>query len=164
MLHRSTTLWKIIRHLLNYKQTPLNSRYLRIYLVIAQESLLLTFVCFRTYSILMSDPFLLKVRYMADLRVHVSGTNRHVRRQHVLFLFRNRHIHDMINDILTEMVSESRTCSHVAELTSEIHVYPDYHGNRSPIADPTLRGMVSTDYTFAQFLCQSTVQCRCTCV
>ena len=52
----------------------------------------------------------------------------------------------MINDILTEMVSESRTCSHVAELTNEIHVYPDYHGNRSPIADPTLRGMVSADY------------------
>jgi FGGY-family pentulose kinase len=30
-----------------------------------------------------------------------------------------------------------------AELTAELHVLPDHHGNRSPRADPTLRGMVS---------------------
>jgi FGGY-family pentulose kinase len=30
-----------------------------------------------------------------------------------------------------------------AELTRDIHVLPDHHGNRSPRADPTLRGMVS---------------------
>lgn len=30
-----------------------------------------------------------------------------------------------------------------AELTREIHVLPDHHGNRSPRADATLRGMVS---------------------
>jgi FGGY-family pentulose kinase len=29
------------------------------------------------------------------------------------------------------------------ELTRELHVLPDHHGNRSPRADPTLRGMVS---------------------
>lgn len=28
-------------------------------------------------------------------------------------------------------------------LTAEVHVLPDFHGNRSPRADPTLRGMVS---------------------
>ena len=28
-------------------------------------------------------------------------------------------------------------------LTSDLHVLPDHHGNRSPRADPTLRGMVS---------------------
>lgn len=29
------------------------------------------------------------------------------------------------------------------ELTAELHVLPDFHGNRSPRADPTLRGMVT---------------------
>jgi FGGY-family pentulose kinase len=30
-----------------------------------------------------------------------------------------------------------------AELTRDLHVLPDHHGNRSPRADPSLRGMIS---------------------
>ena len=27
--------------------------------------------------------------------------------------------------------------------TSDLHVWPDYHGNRCPLADPNMKGMVS---------------------
>jgi FGGY-family pentulose kinase len=30
-----------------------------------------------------------------------------------------------------------------ALLCEQLHVYPDFHGNRSPLADPSLRGMIS---------------------
>lgn len=30
-------------------------------------------------------------------------------------------------------------------LGSGLHVWPDFHGNRSPLADPTLKGMVRED-------------------
>ena len=35
------------------------------------------------------------------------------------------------------------TAAFPAALTADLHVFPDFHGNRSPLADPTLRGMVS---------------------
>lgn len=31
----------------------------------------------------------------------------------------------------------------VSHLAKNIHVWPDYHGNRSPLADPTIKGMVN---------------------
>lgn len=37
----------------------------------------------------------------------------------------------------------------VAELTHDFHVWPDYHGNRSPLADPKMRGMVRTIFKYA---------------
>lgn len=31
----------------------------------------------------------------------------------------------------------------VSFLTKDLHVWPDFHGNRSPLADPSLQGMIS---------------------
>ena len=31
----------------------------------------------------------------------------------------------------------------VTELTRAFHIYPDFHGNRSPLADPEMTGMVT---------------------
>lgn len=30
----------------------------------------------------------------------------------------------------------------VSRLTQDLHIWPDFHGNRSPLADPNLKGMV----------------------
>jgi ribulose kinase len=30
----------------------------------------------------------------------------------------------------------------VSNLTKDVHVWPDFHGNRSPLADPNVKGMV----------------------
>lgn len=31
---------------------------------------------------------------------------------------------------------------HLEDLTRHLHIYPDFHGNRSPLADPSLRGTI----------------------
>jgi FGGY-family pentulose kinase len=51
-------------------------------------------------------------------------------------------IFDFLNKHLSKLQVELGF-GHLAELTGELHVYPDFHGNRSPRANPTLRGMIS---------------------
>jgi FGGY-family pentulose kinase len=51
-------------------------------------------------------------------------------------------IFDFLNKHLSKLEVELGF-GHLAELTGELHVYPDFHGNRSPRANPTLRGMIS---------------------
>ena len=48
--------------------------------------------------------------------------------------------HALLNERLDEL---SRGAAFPAELSRGLHVLPDHHGNRSPRADPSLRGMVS---------------------
>ncbi|CAB3982997.1 FGGY carbohydrate kinase domain-containing isoform X1 [Paramuricea clavata] len=50
-----------------------------------------------------------------------------------------RTVYEEIQSILEE---NAQGLEHYALLTKAYHVYPDFHGNRSPIADPTLKGMV----------------------
>jgi FGGY-family pentulose kinase len=53
---------------------------------------------------------------------------------------RGTSVYALLNERLDAMASEA---PFPAALTRELHVLPDHHGNRSPRADPSLRGMVS---------------------
>jgi FGGY-family pentulose kinase len=51
-------------------------------------------------------------------------------------------VYALLNERLDRLAAE-RGAPSPAALTRELHMLPDHHGNRSPRADPTLRGMVS---------------------
>lgn len=51
-------------------------------------------------------------------------------------------VYQLLNAHL-ELLSKSEEVSHLGELTKELHILPDFHGNRSPRANPTLRGTIS---------------------
>ena len=51
-------------------------------------------------------------------------------------------IFDFLNARLKQM-QDSQRKANISELTEEFHLYPDFHGNRSPRANPNLRGMIS---------------------
>jgi FGGY-family pentulose kinase len=51
-------------------------------------------------------------------------------------------IYELLNARLAAM-AENEKVPHPAELTRHLHVQPDFHGNRSPRADPTLKGVIS---------------------
>ncbi len=52
----------------------------------------------------------------------------------------NRTVYEVLNDRLEAL---ARNVDFPARLTRDLHVLPYFHGNRSPRADPTLRGAVS---------------------
>ncbi|XP_030385094.1 FGGY carbohydrate kinase domain-containing protein [Scaptodrosophila lebanonensis] len=54
----------------------------------------------------------------------------------------DKYIYQRLNETLPD-IAAARGLSEVCHLTEDIHVWPDLHGNRSPIADPTLRGMIT---------------------
>ncbi|XP_012055305.1 PREDICTED: FGGY carbohydrate kinase domain-containing protein [Atta cephalotes] len=54
----------------------------------------------------------------------------------------NKHIQQHLSELL-HVMAEQKNLQNVSYLTKDIHVWPDFHGNRSPLADPTLKGMVS---------------------
>lgn len=63
---------------------------------------------------------------------------------YLIFLFRGKpvHIHDFLNDWLNTYKTRDNL-PFVSYLTKDFHLYPDFYGNRSPLADPTLKGMVN---------------------
>ncbi|GLH03762.1 uncharacterized protein GBIM_09616 [Gryllus bimaculatus] len=52
------------------------------------------------------------------------------------------HIQTYLSNLLKDL-AKKKGLESPAYLTSDIHVWPDFHGNRSPLADPSLLGMVS---------------------
>ena len=56
--------------------------------------------------------------------------------------FRKVHIHDLLREVL-EHNRKNSDLENINYLTKSLHVWPDFHGNRSPLADPTLKGMVN---------------------
>lgn len=53
--------------------------------------------------------------------------------------YAGENLYAYLNSHLSSMVDPT---SPADLLTSTLHVWPDFHGNRSPLADPTLKGMV----------------------
>ena len=51
-------------------------------------------------------------------------------------------IYEELNNHVTALAERKRLES-VALLSQDVHVLPDFHGNRSPVADPNMTGMVS---------------------
>ncbi|GAA5941733.1 FGGY-family carbohydrate kinase [Sporobolomyces koalae] len=50
-------------------------------------------------------------------------------------------IFSMLTDILDQMVKD-KGVPFMSYLTKDFYLYPDLHGNRSPLADPSMRGML----------------------
>lgn len=63
--------------------------------------------------------------------------NSHPAYYRLIELSGEKHPQSFLNETLQELAS-----GRIEELTREIHVWPDYHGNRSPLADSSMRGMV----------------------
>lgn len=53
----------------------------------------------------------------------------------------NGKIYAFLNNFLREL-TDRKGLKSVHRLTTALHVWPDFHGNRSPLADPNLKGMI----------------------
>lgn len=54
----------------------------------------------------------------------------------------NRNTFLVLHDRLDQLTAEKRL-SHTSHLTKDLFIYPDFHGNRSPLADSSMRGMIT---------------------
>lgn len=59
----------------------------------------------------------------------------------MFFFVNSRHVFEYLNQQLARM-ADAQKLNSVHFLTKDFHVWPDLHGNRSPLADPTIKGMI----------------------
>lgn len=97
--------------------------------------------------VLLQDYWLLEAGQSATGKLLDHIINSHPSYQSLKTRLNQQSIHQEIDCILHSMV-ESRKCTSVSRLTANIHVWPDFHGNRSPLADPNLKGMVCSTAIF----------------
>ncbi|XP_017777333.1 PREDICTED: FGGY carbohydrate kinase domain-containing protein [Nicrophorus vespilloides] len=76
-----------------------------------------------------------------------------------------QHVQHYLNSLLVTMAAEGNH-DDICYLSEDIHVWPDFHGNRSPIADPTLKGAIcgltlSTTEKSLALLYLATLQALC---
>ncbi|KAF3329647.1 FGGY carbohydrate kinase domain-containing protein isoform X2 [Carex littledalei] len=50
-------------------------------------------------------------------------------------------VYELLNKLLASMAQDQKV-PFLSSLTEDLHVLPDFHGNRSPIADPKSKGMI----------------------
>lgn len=58
----------------------------------------------------------------------------------VFSLCSGKHVYSCLNLHLQHMSGDA---AHLEQLTAGLHIWPDFHGNRSPLADQTSRGSVT---------------------
>ncbi|XP_076440646.1 FGGY carbohydrate kinase domain-containing protein-like isoform X2 [Babylonia areolata] len=51
-----------------------------------------------------------------------------------------KHVFEYLNTLLETAAAQEGVP--LSRLSKDLHVFPDFHGNRSPLADPSMRGMV----------------------
>ena len=61
--------------------------------------------------------------------------------------FSDSSVYEELNKHVTAL-TEKRQLGNLALLSRDIHILPDFHGNRSPIADLNMTGMVSPYFHF----------------
>ncbi len=74
-----------------------------------------------------------------NTHTHTHTLHTHTLHTHTLHTHSGRTKYQELEEEVLKISGDQNSCF----LTRDLHVYPDYHGNRSPLADPELRGMVS---------------------
>ena len=73
---------------------------------------------------------------------HVINTHAAIANLQTEATRKKRTVYELLNTRLDALAISERV-PHPGALTRELHVQPDFHGNRSPHADPTLKGAIS---------------------